>query len=176
MEESKWFGLKLHSFKAYSIEVCVSLRIYFTRGAFSLKSTFQSKVPRLCFWTLSRTKIETEKELQSSWILYFQRPEDLGGVISFPLLVPVKPSDPYAHQFRSARIFLKTQWKKPTLILYSQSAVLPFTLGDFVVGNRRGFFENLIPHARVAPRIPGGHLIYYDNPKTVSNYITNFLK
>ena len=151
---------------------------YILREAlFHSKAPFKVKCrPCLCFWTLSRTKIETEKELQSSWILYFQRPEDLGGVISFPLLVPVKPSDPYAHQFRSARIFLKTQWKKPTLILYSQSAVLPFTSGDFVVGNRRGFFENLIPHARVAPRIPGGHLIYYDNPKTVSNYITNFLK
>ena len=90
-------------------------------------------------------------------------------------MVPVRPEDPYVEDMRSARIFLKKYWKKPTLILYSQASLLPFN-GDFVVGNRRIFFQKLLPHAIVAPRIPGGHLIYYDNPQAVANYITNFLK
>lgn len=48
--------------------------------------------------------------------------------------------------------------------------------GDFVVGNRRSFFKQLIPHAKIAPRIAGGHVIQYDNPKAVSGYILHFLE
>lgn len=57
-----------------------------------------------------------------------------------------------------------------------QASVLPFLqTGDFVVGNRRHFYQKLIPHASIAPRIPGGHLIQYDNPRAVSFYIQDFL-
>ena len=58
-----------------------------------------------------------------------------------------------------------------------QASVFPFLdRGDFVVGNRLEFFSQLIPHADTAPRIPGGHLIHYDNPKAVSYFITHFLQ
>ena len=71
---------------------------------------------------------------------------------------------------------LATEWKKPTLILYSDQSLIPFIqVGDFVVGNRRTFFKQLIPHAKIAPRISGNHLIQYDNPRAVSHYIDHFL-
>ena len=75
------------------------------------------------------------------------------------------------HIFRLAQ-----EWQKPTLILYSDQALLPFLqLGDFVVGNRLDFFQRLIPNAEIAPRIRGGHVIQYDNPKAVSYHISRFL-
>ena len=182
------FGTTFHIW-IFQNQICPYSTIYIhsssCRYTFSLDSLLYSKKHALkakrCFGESCRRTLEfkIENETSKVWdflFVYFQRPEDLGGVISFPLLVPVKPTDRYVSDMRSARIFLKTQWKKPTLIMYSKSAFLPFSFGDFVVGNRRGFFEKLLPHAFVTPRIPGGHLIYYDNPKAVSNYITNFLK
>ena len=56
-----------------------------------------------------------------------------GGTTSFPLLVPVYPSHPEAPTMSAIRTFLAT-WTRPTLVLYSGSALLPFVQsGDFVV-------------------------------------------
>ena len=72
-----------------------------------------------------------------------------GGTTSFPLLVPVVPpshciityngqvpvypSHPEAPTMSAIRTFLAT-WTRPTLVLYSGSALLPFVQsGDFVV-------------------------------------------
>ena len=83
----------------------------------------------------------------------------------------------YVTEFRQARIFLGEKWKKPTLVIYSDAALVPFLqTGDFVVGNTRQFYQKLIPTADIAPRIPGGHLIQYDKPKAVSQYIVEFFR
>ena len=107
----------------------------------------------------------------------FQRPLlDRGGVISFPLLVPVFPDHADAAEFRSTRHFLAHDWDQPTLIAYSHHTLLPWVgEGDFIVGNRRQFFQKLLPHAKVAKRIPGGHLIMYDNPRAVAKYVTDMI-
>ena len=48
----------------------------------------------------------------------------------------------YVTEFRQARIFLGERWKKPTLVIYSDAALVPFLqTGDFVVGNRRQFYQ-----------------------------------
>lgn len=103
---------------------------------------------------------------------------DRGGAISFPLLVPVFPGHPEEQEFRETRRFLGTRWHKPTLIAYSEHTLLPWIFGDgdFIVGNRRQFFESLLPHARVARRIPGGHVIMYDNPAAVAHYVTELIQ
>lgn len=49
----------------------------------------------------------------------YRRTEDLGGVVAFPLMVPVRPEDNYVTDFRNARIFLAEKWNKPTLVIYS---------------------------------------------------------
>ncbi len=49
----------------------------------------------------------------------FQTRQELGGLVAFPLMVPVRKSDKYAKDFRRARLFLATEWRKPTLLLYS---------------------------------------------------------
>ncbi len=104
---------------------------------------------------------------------------DRGGIIAFPLMVPVLPSHPYAAEFRDIRRFFNREWKRPTLIGFSDQAVLPLGIGgvgDFIIGNRRQFFQLLIPHAASTPNIPGGHLIMYDNPRAVAYYVLDFIK
>ena len=54
----------------------------------------------------------------------YRRKEDLGGVVAFPLMVPVRPEDKYVSEFRKARIFLAKEWKKPTLVIYSDVSFL----------------------------------------------------
>ena len=99
-----------------------------------------------------------------------------GGAVAFPLMVPVLPSDRYVADFRMTRRFLSTNWKKPTLILYSEQATIPaLQRGDFIVGNRRLFYKILIPHARFPPPVKGGHVVMYDNPKAVGHHIKKFV-
>jgi haloalkane dehalogenase len=69
---------------------------------------------------------------------------DRGGVVAFPLMVPVFPSHPYTLEFRAVRKFFQHEWKRPTLIAFSEKAILPLSLagtGDFIIGNRRQFFQ-----------------------------------
>ena len=45
-------------------------------------------------------------EEKTNFMAPFKRREDFGGVVAFPLMVPVKPSDKYVEDFRNARLFL----------------------------------------------------------------------
>ena len=99
-----------------------------------------------------------------------------GGAVAFPLMVPVLPNDRYVDDFRRTRYFLSTKWRKPTLVVYSEQSIIPLLQrGDFIVGNRRLFYDLLIPHARVADRVEGGHVVMYDNPRVVGSHIKNFI-
>lgn len=99
-----------------------------------------------------------------------------GGTTSFPLLVPVYPSHPEAPTMSAIRTFLAT-WNRPTLVLYSGSALLPFIQsGDFVVGNRPHFYDSLIPGVSRLRRVPGsGHLVMWDQPALVFKEIQTFI-
>lgn len=100
-----------------------------------------------------------------------------GGTTAFPLMVPVSSSDRYAAEFSQIRYFL-SQWNKPTLILYSGTALVPWLQeGDFVVGNRAVFYSKLIPGAVPYRRIANaGHLLMYDQPMAVAHNILEFLE
>ena len=96
--------------------------------------------------------------------------------MAFPLMVPVLPTDRYVDDFRQTRYFMSTKWRKPTLVVYSELAVIPLLQrGDFIVGNRRNFFKILIPEAKVVKRVRGGHVIMYDNPEDVGYHIKHFI-
>ena len=45
-------------------------------------------------------------EEKTDFMAPFRRKADFGGVVAFPLMVPVKPTDKYVEDFRNARIFL----------------------------------------------------------------------
>eukprot|EP00088_Acartia_fossae_P069752 TRINITY_DN9189_c0_g1_i7.p1 TRINITY_DN9189_c0_g1~~TRINITY_DN9189_c0_g1_i7.p1 ORF type:complete len:414 (+),score=23.63 TRINITY_DN9189_c0_g1_i7:67-1308(+) len=102
---------------------------------------------------------------------------ECGGTTAFPLMVPVFPTHPEAREMREIRQFLHRS-KKKTLVAYSEASLLPWiSQGDFVVGNRLIFYQNLTPETTTTPfRIPnGGHLIMYDRPDVVSQLIINFV-
>ena len=91
------------------------------------------------------------------------------GTTAFPLMVPVTRSHPEAANMRRIREFLST-WTRPTLILYSQSSLLPWIQsGDFVVGRRPDFYSRLIPGVVRVRRVGGqaGHLVMWDAPYQV---------
>ena len=104
--------------------------------------------------------------------------EYCGGTTAFPLMVPVTPAHPEAENMRQIRRFLST-WDRPTLILYSDSAVLPWAeFGDFVVGRRLEFYSQLIPGVRRVRRVGGqaGHLVMWDSPYQVVRELQHFIQ
>ena len=105
-------------------------------------------------------------------------PDYCGGTTAFPLMVPVTPSHPEAANMRRIRRFLST-WHRPTLVLYSDSSLLPWAQhGDFVVGRRMDFYTNLIPGVVRVRRLGGevGHLVMWDDPHQVVQEIQHFLR
>ncbi|XP_071749803.1 haloalkane dehalogenase-like [Lepeophtheirus salmonis] len=117
------------------------------------------------------------KEDYKGFIAPFKNKNERAGIVSYPQLVPVYGNHVNAEHFALARRVLKYGWKKPTQIIFSEKASVPFfQRGDFIVGNRKDFFTQLIPHAVVAvPPVPGGHVIMYDNPKGVLKHLIPFL-
>ena len=105
-------------------------------------------------------------------------PEYCGGTTAFPLMVPVTRSHPEAANMRRIREFLST-WEKPTLLLYSESSVLPWVQdGDFVVGRRLEFYQRLVPGVVRTRRVEGevGHLVMWDDPYTVVRELHHFVR
>ena len=114
----------------------------------------------------------------AGFIAPYQRRVDRGGVVSFPLLVPVYPSDRNAAENRRTRDFLAHEWRQEnTLILFAKAPETIFNKGDVVVGNRNTFYQILMPRAKTAPPIEGaGHLVMHDSPQAVTHYIVKFLR
>ena len=101
-----------------------------------------------------------------------------GGTTAFPLLVPVTPVHREAAGMRAVRQFL-SGWQRPTLLLYSQSSLLPWLRhGDFVVGRRLEFYQQLVPGVVRAARLGGGsgHLVMWDSPGRVAAEILSFIE
>ena len=103
--------------------------------------------------------------------------EHCGGTTAFPLMVPVTSAHPEAAQMRQIREFLST-WTRPTLVLFSQPALLPWLeYGDFIVGRKYEFFLSLIPGVVRSRRLTGevGHLVMWDSPSQVVSEIRQFV-
>ena len=117
------------------------------------------------------------KSLVSAMTSPWPTKEHCGGTTAFPLMVPVTASHPEAPQMSLIRQFLST-WTKPTLILYSQSALLPWLKdGNFVVGRRNEFYTKLIPGVVRSVRLSGevGHLLMWDSPYQVVKELRHFI-
>jgi len=134
--------------------------------------------PKLLFYALGNG-LYNEEDIHALTAPFQRIHKDRGGMVSFPLMVPVFADDRYAAEFHHTRNFFANHWNSSnTLIIFSEKTVLPwiFGAGDFIVGNRRSFFRHLIPKAHVAPPIENaGHIVMYDQPKRVGNLITDFL-
>ena len=117
------------------------------------------------------------KDLVSTMLSPWPTKEYCGGTTAFPLMVPVTRDHPEAEQMSDIRQFLST-WSQPTLILYSDPALLPWVQdGDFVVGRRSDFYNLMIPGVVRYRRLRGevGHLVMWDSPYQVIQEIRHFI-
>jgi haloalkane dehalogenase len=91
------------------------------------------------------------------------------GVVTFPLLVPLKPDDPGAAELREARTKL-SQWQKPALVMFSDS--------DPVTANGDRFFRKIIPTAKDQPEITikgAGHFLQEEKGEEIAQRILDFI-
>ena len=58
----------------------------------------------------------------------YRRTEDLGGVVAFPLMVPVRPEDNYVTDFRNARIFLAEKCHFLAYLCLQQNLVIIYKI------------------------------------------------
>ena len=117
------------------------------------------------------------KHMVSAMLSPWPTADHCGGTTAFPLMVPVTRDHPESRQMTLIRDFLST-WTKPTLIMYSDVALVPWLQdGDFVVGRRADFYNLLIPGVVRYRRLRGevGHLVMWDTPHQVIEEIKHFI-
>ncbi|RMH01845.1 MAG: alpha/beta fold hydrolase [Chloroflexi bacterium] len=109
------------------------------------------------------------KEIIAAYEAPFPDATYKAGAVAWPLLVPLKPSDPGAEEMQAARDALK-KWHKPALVMFSDSD--PITRG----GDR--FFRAIIPSAKEQPEITikgAGHFLQEDKGEEIAEQILAFM-
>jgi haloalkane dehalogenase len=91
------------------------------------------------------------------------------GVHAFPMLVPITPDDPGAHESREASKVL-SRWTKPCLLMFSDK--------DPVLGLPAGrVFEKLIPSAgQMIAILDAGHFLQEEKGEELAEHILVFME
>lgn len=94
----------------------------------------------------------------------------MAGAAKWPLLVPIRRSDPGAEENYRARQVFKA-WQKPVLVMFSDKD--PVTRGGDV------FFRNLFPTAKDQPEITikdAGHFLQEEKGEEIAEHIMGFIQ
>jgi haloalkane dehalogenase len=116
----------------------------------------------------SATVTELPQEILDAYEAPWPNPESKAGVAQFPLIVPLKESDPGVAEMNAVRERL-SRWEKPALVCFSDSdPIFPPEAGQR--------FVDLIPGAREQRVIEGGaHFLQEDKGEEIAAAINEFL-
>jgi haloalkane dehalogenase len=116
----------------------------------------------------SATVTELPQEILDAYEAPWPTPESKAGVAQFPLIVPLKESDPGVAEMNAVRERL-SRWEKPALVCFSDSdPIFPPEAGQR--------FVDLIPGAREQRVMEGGaHFLQEDKGEEIAAAINEFL-
>jgi haloalkane dehalogenase len=138
--------------------------------AFMAWRTFAERNPDLPvgFIIQSATVTELPEEITNAYEAPWPTAESKAGVAQFPLLVPIKESDPGVAEMNAVRERL-SRWEKPALVCFSDS--------DPIFSPRAGQrFVDLIPGAHELRVIAGGaHFLQEDKGEEIATAIRESL-
>lgn len=136
--------------------------------AFSQKVGRRMQVGRLVAQTI--TRYELPAEIIAAYDAPFPDESYKAGAAIFPSLVPISPEMPGAAEMKAARAKL-AQWRKPVLILFSDS--------DPILGGAAGFFRRLFPTASDQPEITirgAGHFLQEEKGAEIAAEVLAFME
>ena len=140
--------------------------------AFQLWRAFAKYYPGLPVGFILR--IGTYKKINKQVVKAYNAPfpgrKYKAGAKAWPLLVPMKSSDPGVAEMKKAREAL-SQWKKPALVMFSDK--------DPIMGGGDRFFRGIIPTAEEQPKIvikDAGHFLQEDKGEEIAGHIKAFMQ
>jgi haloalkane dehalogenase len=110
------------------------------------------------------------KEVVQAYEAPFPDASYKAGAAVFPLLIPLKPTDPGAAEMSRAQRQL-TRWTKPAFVMFSD--------GDPITRGGDALFRRAIPGAKDQPEIMiegAGHFLQEDKGEEIAGHILQFME
>lgn len=141
--------------------------------AFHRWRAFVERAPNLQVGRVIGSGLKQKERLTSGAKAAYEAPfpDDTfkAGVMTWPLLVPLKPGDPGAAEMKKARSVLSA-WQKPALVMFSDS--------DPIMEPGYEFFLNLIPKSdknQGIRIIDAGHFVQEEKGEELATHILDFM-
>jgi len=141
-------------------------------AAFKAWRTFARFTPNLPIGDIVKfgTAKPMAKEIKAAYNAPFPSSKYKVGAKAFPLLVPLKESEPGVAEMKHAREVLK-QWQNPALVIFSDK--------DPIMRGGDKWFRHNIPTAKDQPFIEikdAGHFLQEDKGEEIAGHIKEFME